>query len=444
MWGKAQPKLQSWGRYRRVEQHGVEQHWRDAILPSASGGSLLPFGQGRSYGDVAQNSGGKLVCTRRLDRFIAFDDARGVLRVEAGARLCDILALTAPRGWYLPVVPGTQLVSVGGAIANDVHGKNHHREGTFGHHLLRFELLRSDGKRIECSLAEQPEWFAATVGGLGLTGLVTWAELALKRVPGMNVDVETLPCTGLAEFASLCEASDATHEYTVAWFDCFSWRDGRFRGLFTRANHAHGSPPPAAPVAAVPFTPPIGLVRPAAMKAFNLAYFRSGMRQSAEPRTVALDRYLYPLDRVDRWNRLYGPRGFLQLQCAIPTAQAQSGIGALLEAIAASGRGSPLAVLKRFGARRSPGVLSFPIPGTTLALDFPNAGDATLRLFEALHAIVRRHGGRIYAAKDACMSPADFDAGYPDWRQMLPFVDPAFGSDLWRRVTAGLGPGLGS
>jgi len=436
--GKAQPELQSWGRYRRVVQLGVEQHWRDAILPSASPRAILPYGQGRSYGDVAQNTDGVLVCTRRLDRFIAFDSEAGVLRVEAGARLREILALVAPRGWYLPVVPGTQLVSVGGAIANDVHGKNHHRAGTFGRHVLRFELLRSDGTRMVCSPNENSQWFEATVGGLGLSGLVTWAELALTRIPGTNVDVHTLPCTSLAEFASLCDASDASHEYTVAWFDCFSYRDGRFRGLFTRANHAPGSPPPASPLGAVPFTPPIGLVQRTAMRAFNLAYFKAGMRRANATERMPLERFLYPLDRIDRWNRLYGPRGFLQLQCVIPAAQAPLGVGALLETIAASGQGSFLAVLKRFGAQRSPGILSFPVEGTTLALDFTCAGDATFRLFDILHKIVRQHGGRVYPAKDACMSAADFDAGYPDWRRMLPFVDPGFGSDLWRRVTSEL------
>jgi len=439
MWGNAQPELQSWGRCRRVAQRGVEQHWRDAILPSASPRSLLPYGQGRSYGDVAQNSGGTLLRTRGLDRFIAFDEARGVLSAEAGTRLSEVLALAAPRGWYLPVVPGTQFVSVGGAIANDVHGKNHHRRGTFGRHVLRFELLRTDGTRIVCSPTEHRAWFEATIGGLGLTGLVTWAELALERVPGTNVDIETLPCTSYAEFASLCDASDATHAYTVAWFDCFSYRDGRFRGLFTRANHAAGSPRPSSPLGTVAFTPPFGLVRPAAMRAFNLAYFKSGLRRAHKVQTVPLDRFLYPLDRVDRWNRLYGPRGFLQLQCAIPGGRAQDGIDALLESIAASGQGSLLAVLKRFGAQPSPGILSFPLEGTTLALDFPCAGEATFRLFERLHAIVRGHGGRLYPAKDTCMSPADFEVGYPDWRRILPFLDPGFGSDLWRRVTSGLG-----
>ena len=436
--GKAQPKLQSWGRYRRVAQVGVEQHWRDAILPSASARTLLPYGQGRSYGDVAQNSDGALLCTRGLDRFIAFDAERGVLRVEAGARLADILRVIAPHGWYLPVVPGTQLVSVGGAVANDVHGKNHHCEGTFGRHVLRLELLRSDGCRIVCSPDNHADWFAATIGGLGLTGLVTWAELALKRVPGASVDVETLPCTSLAQFESLCDASDASHEYTVAWFDCFSYRDARFRGLFTRANHAPGSPSPASRLAAVPFTPPVGLVQATAMKAFNFAYFKAGMRRANAVERVPLDRFLYPLDRVDRWNRLYGPRGFLQLQCVIPKERAQAGIAALLDAIARAGQGSFLAVLKRFGAHRSPGLLSFPMEGTSLALDFPFTGDETLRLFESLHGIVREHGGRLYPAKDACMTAADFDAGYPRWRRMLPYVDPRFGSDLWRRVTRGL------
>ncbi|MFO1305779.1 MAG: FAD-binding oxidoreductase [Burkholderiales bacterium] len=438
MGGNAQPELQSWGRYRRVSQDAIEQHWRDAILPSGDAGRLLPYGQGRSYGDVAQNGGGTLICTRDLDRFIAFDRERGVVRVESGVRLDHLLALVAPDGWYLPVVPGTQFISIGGAIANDVHGKNHHREGTFGCHVLRFELLRSDGTRIDCSPSGNADWFAATVGGLGLTGLVTWAELALKRIPGTNVEAQTLPCRSLAEFASMCDASDGTHEYTVAWFDCFSYRDGRFRGLFMRANHAAGSPAPATPIGAVPFTPPVSFVRPSTMKAFNLGYFKAGMRQARTTVVVPLDRYLYPLDRVAGWNRLYGPRGFLQLQCAIPHSRAEAGIAELLDAIARSGQGSCLAVLKRFGARASPGVMSFPLPGITLALDFPFKGPATLRFFDTLHAIVLKHQGRMYAAKDACMTPAVFEAGYPHWRQMKPFLDPAFGSDFWRRVTAGL------
>ena len=441
MLGKAQPELQSWGRYRRFAQRGIEHHWRDAILPSPSSATMLPYGQGRSYGDVAQNTDGCLVRTHRLDRFISFDPGTGMLRAESGVRLYDVLATAAPRGWYLNVVPGTQYVSIGGAIANDVHGKNHHRAGTFGDHVVRFELLRSDGSRTICSRSENPEWFAATVGGLGLTGLVTWAEIALRRVEGTMVDVETVPCTSVAEFAELCDASDSTYEYTVGWFDCFSYRAGRFRGLFTRANHASAKGTPAQrrrALGGVPFVAPVGVVHPLAMRAFNRMYFASGMRHAGRVSTIPLDRFLYPLDRVDHWNRLYGPKGFLQLQCVIPPERAREGTEALLDAIASSGQGTFLAVIKRFGMRPPCGILSFPREGVTVALDFPYRGEATGRLFDQLHAIVQRHAGRIYPAKDACMSPSDFESGYPEWRRMKPFLDPGFSSDFWRRVTAGL------
>lgn len=436
--------LQSWGRYRRAPQRSIDHGWRDATLPSPAGGTILPYGQGRSYGDVAQNSAGCLVSTRNLDRFIGFDTATGRVRAESGVRLCDILEVAIPLGWYLAVAPGTQFVSLGGAIANDVHGKNHHRAGTFGDHVLRFELLRSDGSRRVCSRNEHPEWFAATVGGLGLTGLITWAEISLRRIDSTFVDVETFPFASVADYLALCDASDETHEYTVGWFDCFSYAAGRLRGLFTRANHAKatgGTTPRAASaraLAAVPCELPFNIVHPVAMRMFNRAYHRLGRRHAGRITTVPLDRFLYPLDRIGHWNRLYGTNGFLQLQCVIPPEQAVSGIDELLDRIAAARQGTFLAVLKRFGAHPPCGILSFPRSGVTLALDFPYRGDATLRLFDALHDIVQRYGGRIYPAKDACMKPATFEAGYPDWRRLEPFVDPAFGSDFWSRVTRGL------
>ncbi|MCC6194125.1 MAG: FAD-binding oxidoreductase [Burkholderiales bacterium] len=433
-------ELQTWGRYRRTPQKSIDHGWRDAPLPSPSLGTMLPYGQGRSYGDVAQNSGGRLVSTRNLDRFMSFDSGTGRVRAESGVRLCDILEVATPLGWYLAVAPGTQFVSLGGAIANDVHGKNHHRAGTFGHHVLRFELLRSDGSRLLCSRDEHPDWFAATVGGLGLTGLVTWAEISLRRIRSTRVDVETIPFASLSEYLALCDSSDETHEYTVGWFDCFSYHGGRFRGLFTRANHADASTPgtrPARALANVPFELPLNVVRPVAMRMFNRAYHRLGRAHAGRVATMPLDRFLYPLDRIGHWNRLYGKLGFLQLQCVIPLEQARSGIEELLDRIAAARQGTFLAVLKRFGAHPPCGILSFPRSGVTLALDFPYRGDATLQLFDALHDSVRRHGGRIYPAKDACMTAATFEAGYPDWRRLEPFVDPAFSSDFWARVTCG-------
>lgn len=418
--------------------------WRSDTLPLPMGATILPHGQGRSYGDSCLNPGGYVISTGGLDRFIAFDAASGVLQVETGVRLADIHRLTLPQGWYLPVVPGTQFVSVGGAIASDVHGKNHHRAGTFGLHVARFELLRSDGRRFLCSPEMHSDWFAATIGGLGLTGLVTWAELQMRRVPSRWIVKEILPFASITEFCALCDASDATHEYTVAWFDCFSYRAGSFRGLLTRANHAaapdHSTKTPegATPILTVPFAPPVCLLHPVAMRAFNRLYFGAGVRHVGQSLRAPLQRFMYPLDRIGHWNRLYGPRGFFQLQCLLPQAKAEAGIDELLACIAGSGQGTFLAVLKRFGSGTSPGMLSFPQKGITLALDFPNRSAETLDLMGRCHTIVRRAGGRIYPAKDACMDAATFEVGYPQWRELLPFVDPAFASGFWTRVTGPL------
>src|SRR6266849_5958537 len=226
--------LESWGRYPPARQAAVSVHWRSDPLPRVHG-TLLPFGQGRSYGDCCLNDGGTLLETSRLDRFIEFDQGRGILRCEAGVRIADILALTVPRGWFLPVVPGTQLVSVGGAIANDIHGKNHFRAGTFGRHVRAFELLRSTGERAACSPGENAELFAASVAGLGLTGLVTWAELQLRPVQGPFIDSETVPFRGLDEFFAIDAESSQRFEYTVAWIDP---RPRGLRGLYFRGDHS--------------------------------------------------------------------------------------------------------------------------------------------------------------------------------------------------------------
>jgi len=425
----------SWGRYPRAQQQIVPVHWRDAALPDAPG-SLLAYGNGRSYGDVCLNDGGTLLHTRGIDRFIAFDADSGVLRCEAGVLFSDILAFAVPRGWFLPVVPGTQYITVGGAIANDVHGKNHHRAGTFGEHVLRFELLRSDGSRLACSRDENADLFAATIGGLGLTGLIVWAELTLKRIPGPWMDSETLAFNGLAEFFALSAASADTHEYTVAWIDCAGSGPTFGRGLFIRANHSGGTEavPGRLPLGA-PFTPPVSLINRVTLRAFNALYFHGTRRGQS---TVPYAPYFFPLDAVADWNRIYGPRGFLQYQCVVPPAQSEAAVGEMLQRIAAGGDGSFLTVLKVFTERPAAGILSFPRAGTTLALDFPNRGGATFDLLERLDDIVVAAGGAVYPAKDARLRGDRFRRYFPRWESMLAHVDPRFSSGFWRRV-AGAG-----
>ncbi|HEY1588109.1 MAG TPA: FAD-binding oxidoreductase [Rhodanobacter sp.] len=426
----------SWGRYPRVNQTVVDLADRHRQLPAVDG-SLLPYGNGRSYGDSCLNAGNTVLRTRGLDHFIAFDTASGVLECEAGLLLSQILDLVVPQGWFVPVTPGTRFVTIGGAIANDVHGKNHHRAGNFGRHVLELELLRSDGNRRICSRNENPEWFAATIGGLGLTGLITRARIQLRRIAGPWMSTEVHRFDNLAGFFRLSEQSDRDYEYTVAWIDCVARGKALGRGLFTRANHAPAHPDrrPTAPASRLrmPFTPPLSLVNQLTLRSFNALYYNR-QRRPVVHATTHYEPHFYPLDGIGEWNRIYGPRGFMQYQCVVPPVDADRRIAQLLEVIAASGSGSFLAVLKQFGNLASPGMLSFPRPGTTLALDFPNQGTRTLTLLDRLDDVVAAAGGAVYPAKDARMSGAHFRQYFPVWESFRPFVDPHFSSSFWRRV----------
>jgi FAD/FMN-containing dehydrogenase len=432
-------RYESWGRYPKARHAAVlSAHWRDAPLPLpvSDDQSLLPFGNGRSYGDVCVNDGNVLLDTRPLDRFIAFERETGVLRCEAGVLLSEILALVVPQGWFLAVTPGTQLVTVGGAIANDVHGKNHHRAGTFGCHVRAFELLRSDGSRRVCSPQQNADYFQAAIGGLGLTGLITWAELQLRRIASPAIAQETIRYDSLDAFFRLSAESDQAFEYTVAWIDCLASGPQLGRGVFIRGNHVEApseTPPKPRVTLAVPVTPPVSAINGLTLKAFNAAYFY-GHPAGRHASTVHYAPFFHPLDSVTDWNRIYGPKGFLQYQFVVPPAHGAEAVKEILQRIARAGTGSFLAVLKEFGAPASPGLLSFPQPGITLALDFPNRGTRTFDLLDRLDEVVREAGGRLYPAKDARMRGADFRAAYPQWSSLEALRDPRFDSSFWRRV----------
>ena len=393
----------------------------------------VAHGMGRSYGDVCLNPEGTLWLTTGLDHFMDFDGGTGRLVCEAGVLLRDIQRLAIARGWMLPVTPGTQLITVGGAIANDVHGKNHHVLGSFGDHVQRLTLLRTDGEIIHCGPNERPDWFAATVGGLGLTGVITQAELQLRRTPGPWLDTETVPYATLVEFFSLADDSEAGWEHTVSWFDCISGGGGR--GVFMRGKPADAGqrPVPKARSLTMPFVPPVSLVNRLSLRPFNMAYYRL-KKWRAGRAIVHYEPFFYPLDNLLEWNRMYGPRGFFQYQLVVPRNLGQDAVQAMLKEIARSGNGSFLAVLKTFGNRQPVGMLSFPQPGVTLALDFPNQGERTQKLFERLDAIVRQAGGRIYPAKDARMPRELFEAGYPRLPEFLKYRDPGISSGFSRRV----------
>lgn len=427
---------QSWGRYPKVEQRLVPVNDRHGPLPPLDV-SALPHGNGRSYGDSCLNPGGALLMGRSLDRFIAFDPASGVIRCEAGVTLAEIIDLALPQGWFLPVTPGTRYATVGGAIANDVHGKNHHRAGSFGHHVRGLELLRSDGERIHLDASDASGRFAATVGGLGLTGLITWAELQLRRVPGPWIETEAIRFDCLDDFFSLSRESAAGFEYTVAWIDCLASGKQLGRGHFLRGDHAPGNPragtPSAMPRRGIPLVPPVSMVNRLTLRPFNTLYY---WRQPARrKRHVShYQSYFYPLDGINDWNRMYGPAGFLQHQCVLPPGVAGDATAALLQEISRSGRGSFLAVLKEFGDAPAAGMLSFPRPGTTLALDFPNTGPDLFRMLDRLDSIVSEAGGAVYPAKDARMSGNLFRQAFPAWQSFSTHIDPRFSSGFWRRV----------
>lgn len=427
--------VSSWGRLSAEPHHALLLNDPSRVRSLVSAGPLpgVAHGMGRSYGDVCLNPGGTLWMTAGLDHLIAFDDATGRLVCEAGVLLRDIQRMAVARGWILPVTPGTQVVTVGGAIANDVHGKNHHVLGSFGDHVLGLTLVRTDGQVLHCSPSGHADWFAATVGGLGLTGVITQAEIQLRRIAGPWLDTETIPYASLEEFFRLADASEADWEHTVSWIDCLA--GGQGRGLFMRGNPVDAGPRPlpGARSLAMPFVPPVSLVNRLSLRPFNLAYYHL-KKWRAGAAIAHYESFFYPLDNLLDWNRMYGPKGFFQYQSVVPRDVGREAVRDMLAAIARSGEGSFLAVLKTFGNRQPPGMLSFAQPGVTLALDFPNQGERTHRLLASLDAIVQQAGGRIYAAKDARMPRALFEAGYPRLSEFQKYRDPGISSGFSRRL----------
>jgi FAD/FMN-containing dehydrogenase len=439
----------SWGRYPKTAHRYVHKPaWNDQvpeILKTAAPGSLLPHGLGRSYGDSCLNAGRELIDCRRLNRVLDFDETTGMLRCESGVSISDILDVFLPKGWFPPVTPGTRFVTVGGAIANDVHGKNHHCAGTLGAHVRQIALHRSNDGLVICNSEINSDMLRATIGGLGLTGVIAWADIQLKRVAGPWIDAESVPFHSLNSFLDLSRESNDRFEYTVAWLDCFAGKNPR--GIFFRGNHAAGQSSDHSPDHSpdhgkefhlkrgpkLPFALPAWMLNRYWVKAFNAAYYRiHAARKGAA--IVPYDSFFYPLDSIRQWNLLYGRQGFLQYQCVIPETNLEA-FEELLDRIARSGMGSFLGVLKQFGSAPPPGMLSFPRPGLTIALDFAMRGERTLKLMRSLDEVVQQSGGALYPAKDARMGPAIFDASFPRWRSFVPYIDPKMSSSFWRRVT---------
>ncbi len=433
----------SWGRVTGSDQNVVHVDWMAEAAPSIIENkdcTMLAHGLGRSYGDVCLNDQGVLLSAKSLSKFISFDRLSGVLHCEAGVSISEILKVCLPAGWFPPVTAGTKFITLGGAIANDIHGKNHHIAGTFGRHVLSFELMRSNGEMITCSPTQNHELFNATIGGLGLTGFITRVTLQLKKVTTDRIEVETIKVKNLDDFFAKSEGSDNDFEYTVAWIDCLATGSSLGRGLLMRGKHVESANKNSLQILSnkslnisVPIDMPDFLLNGTNMRLFNAAYFNR-MRGDEKKTLSKIDPFFYPLDAIKQWNRLYGKRGFFQFQFVVPKSSADT-IGHILEQTSSQGMGSFLVVLKEFGDVESPGLLSFPMPGYTMTLDFANQGDVTTNFIRSLEDIVLKVGGRIYPAKDALMSKEAFIQGYKKLEEFKRYVDPGFSSNFWLRMT---------
>jgi FAD/FMN-containing dehydrogenase len=433
--------IRSWGRVVKADHvlarpRGTAQVGEAFDAARACGLTILGHGLGRSYGDSNLNPDNMLLATTALDRFISFDRETGMLRAEAGVSLDAILRVAVPAGYFLHTTPGTRYVTLAGAVANDVHGKNHHSAGSFGEQVRAFGLVRSDSPECTVDAQTKPDLFAATIGGLGLTGLITWVEIQLVPITSAYIDQTVTRFSHVNGFFDIASSAAHEFEHTVAWIDCTARGAQLGRGIFSAGKwavsgglvaHQNGGP-------TLPVDLPGQALNPLTLKAFNTLYH---WRQTTKP---AVNRghysgFFHPLDSISGWNRAYGAKGFYQYQCVVPNSTARDAVPALLERIARANEGSMLAVLKAFGDKPGRGLLSFPMPGVTLALDFRNRGSATLALMSDLDAIVCGAGGRLHPAKDGRISAPVFQAGYPQWQALESLRDPLISSSFWRRVS---------
>lgn len=446
----AEQELHGWGRHPRIQAECRRPERRRELigaLEDRGDSAVLAHGLGRSYGDAALLDGGRIVLTERLDRMLSFDAQTGWLRAEAGVSLKTIIDTFTPRGWFPPVVPGTQFVTLGGALANDIHGKSHHVDGTFSDHVRRVEMLTASGEIVICDRQTEPALFHATVGGLGLTGIVLTLEMQLRRIDNPFIEKESIRIENLDHFFEV-SAQSRDWPMTVSWIDCIAKGDQMGRGIFMRGRPAAADAhPPRSPITAmtdlvspfldVPFDAPGWIVNKLSMRLFNETYFHK-TRKGVSRQITHYAPFHFPLDFVGNWNRMYGERGMLQYQLVVPHDPQHAAIREVLSEVSRAGMASFLAVIKEFGEIEHSG-LSFPRPGVTLALDFPNCGAPLHALLDRLDAIVVAAGGRLYLGKDARLSRATFRQMYPEWeswRRVRDAWDPeaVFQSDLGLRL----------
>ena len=407
-------EISGWGRYPKIDtQLLLPKTGNDCVTVLKESNLLIPRGLGRSYGDSSLAP--QVLETTELQYFQEFNPETGVLSCDAGVSLYEILNVFVPKGWFLPVTPGTRFVTVGGAIASDVHGKNHHIDGTFCEHVLSFDIALGNGEIVIASPMQNPDLFHATCGGMGLTGVIIAARIQLKSISSSDILETTIKAPNLdAVLDGFEKYADST--YSVAWIDCLAKGADLGRSLLMIGEHATdgGLKVASKKPLTIPMDAPAQLLNPLSIKAFNTLYYGKVL-QAEQSRRTTFETYFYPLDQMLHWNRLYGKPGFLQYQFVIPKNEGRVGMRRILEEIVGSGQGSFLAVIKIFG-KQNKNFLSFPIEGYTLALDF-RFTPTILQLLDRLDQLVLEYGGRIYLTKDARMSEKTFKNGYPRWQE---------------------------
>ena len=425
-------KNKSWGNYPKVKNQKTISYSEGFSFTESN---YLSIGLGRSYGDVGLNEDGTLISTHNLNKIISFNEINGIINCESGLSIKEILNFIIPKGWFLPVVPGTRNVTIGGAIANDIHGKNHHVDGTFGNYIKSMRLLRSDGVILNCSNEENTKYFDATIAGLGLTGIILSAELQLKKITSEYIDVETFKYKSLDEYWKINSYCEEKYDYTVSWVDCLYNKKNDLRGVYLAGNHSKKLIKRKSKREiniTFPLTPPFSFVNNFSMRIINQFYYT--LNKTTKESVQHYKKFFFPLDVINNWNKAYGRNGFFQYQFVVPKENGPETLDKVLEIIKRKNQVPALGVLKNFGSIKSPGLMSFPFEGVTLALDFPNKGEKTKSLFKELNKIIFDNNGRIYPAKDALMQAKEFQNSYPEFDNFTKYIDPKFSSSFWRRV----------
>ncbi len=440
--------LSGWGRYPCIAGHVLQPENQSEffrILKDNDAGEILARGLGRSYGDAALSAGAKIVLCDKLKSILSFDSEAGILRCRPGMSFDDMLRIFLPLGWFPPVTPGTKHVTMGGALACDIHGKNHHKFGSFLNFVNSFKLVTASCEELNCSREENRELYFASAGGMGLTGVLSEIELRLLKVENPYMMVKKLRASGLQDTFRLIEENDPLYDYSVCWIDCLASGPQLGRSILILGRHAGAQEIAleekqaafrnAGAGLSVDFDLPGWILNRYSIGAFNHCYYYLSSCANEE-KVQAYNGFFYPLDFISNWNRLYGKEGFIQYQCVLPLESSKVGLEEILALSAKRGRASFLAVLKKFGAGH--GLLSFPISGYTLALDLP-VKTGIFEFSRELDQIVLKHGGRVYLAKDACLEAESFRSmykDYPEWLRIKKEVDPKnkFSSALSKRL----------